>query len=213
MEAAIEDLEREQRLTRKHVQRVEGDVKPVNDRAYENKVEMVTFRHQREETEKESKRLAGEIVSLRGRIARLDELCEQLVLLRELKISPEAYRKSLRAHRRKEASKADGSHDLRKACLHAAPAVGKKWRQLYFYLPFEPARDVDKRQRDVILLDTIASRKDLTDDEVARKSLEKWQTFHRRAGVFDLTQALRAIRKAGLARQIENTFHAHVPET
>ncbi|GFR77425.1 hypothetical protein ElyMa_000508300 [Elysia marginata] len=213
LEANIDNLERERRVTGKNIDRVEGDIKPTNDRAYENKVEMVTFRHQREETEKECRRLDGEIVSLRERIARLDELCERLVFIRELKISPEAYRKGLRQLRRQEALKADGSQDLTEACQQAAPALGKKWRKLYFYLPFDPPRDVDKRQRDVTLLDTIASRKDLTDNEVARKSLEKWRTFHRRGVVLDLSQALRAIHKSALATQIEKTFRAHALET
>lgn len=213
LEANIESFERERRITKKNIDRVEGEIKPANDRAYENKVEMVTFRHQREETEKECRRLDGEIVSHKERITRLDELCERLVFVRELKISPEAYRKGLRKIRLQEASKADGSQDLTEACQQAAPVVGKKWRKLYFYLPFDPPRDVDKRQRDVILLDMIASRKDLTDKEVARKSLEKWRSFHRRGGVLDLSRALRAIHKSGLANQIEKTFHAHALET
>ena len=67
---------------------------------------MVTYRHQREETEKEIRRLDAEIVSLRERVARLADVCDKLLLLRELKISPEVYRKGLREMRRHEAGKA-----------------------------------------------------------------------------------------------------------
>lgn len=92
------------------------------------------------------------------------------------------------------------------ACRAAAPAIGKDWKKVYLCLPFDPPRDVLKLQRDVDILDHIAARNDVTEDNQALKSLEKWQTFNRKCDVMELVNALRQAKKKRLARELQNKF-------
>ena len=95
---------------------------------------------------------------------------------------------------------------LSAACRLAAPSIGKDWKMVYLSLPFDPPRDSGRRQHDVEHLDLVCQRHDVTVDEQALHSLNKWRSFHRRGNINELIQTLREVRKKAVARQLQERF-------
>ncbi|CAL1536726.1 unnamed protein product [Lymnaea stagnalis] len=205
-DAEMSRLEADQRDTDKELKKVKRSLKAANDRTYEHKVEAVTYRHQREELQRDNVKLDEEVSSVNDRIASIDSQNKALMRIRDMKISEEAFRKNLRDKQRQEAAQSAGSLHIVEACQYAAPSIGKHWKKVYFQLPFTPLREESKREKDAELLDYIAGKNDVTDGELALKSLTKWRTFHRKASVDDLVLALKEVKITRLANDIQTKF-------
>ncbi|XP_055896050.1 trichohyalin-like [Biomphalaria glabrata] len=198
-------LETDLQEVEKQIKKLQRNFKPVNDRTYEHKVDAVTFRHQKEEIIKENSKLEEEIRSVHERIANVDRQNNILMKIRDMKLSEEAYRRFMRDKQKQEASQSGGSHRITEACQYAA-SIGKHWRELYTKLPFVPVRDADKRNHDISMLDYIGAKHDVTEKELAAKSLSKWLMFHRKATVNELVSALKETKFLRLASDIEGKF-------
>ncbi|KAH9498974.1 hypothetical protein Btru_004116 [Bulinus truncatus] len=201
-EAEIQKLEADILDVDRQLKKLKRNFKPVNDRTYEHKVDAVTFRHQKEEIQKENIKVDEEMRSVNERISKLNQQNNILMKIRDMKTSDEAFKRNMRDKQKQEAAQSDGSHQLTQACQYAA-SIGKQWRILYYRLPFVPFRDVDKRDHDVDLLDYLGAKHDVTEDELAVKSLFKWQMFHRKATVGELVSALKETKFTRLASDIE----------
>ncbi|XP_005098736.1 uncharacterized protein LOC101854574 [Aplysia californica] len=216
VERDMERLENERKTTERQMRRVEKELKPTGDKTYEQKpvespdqVDYVECRNKRQELEKENKRLAKQLETTQARMADIGRQMETLRRMREMKLSPEAYRKGVRQRLRKENLKSNGLQTLTDACKLAAPSIGKDWKKLYLHLPFDPPRDAAKRQHDVDTLDYLCSRRDVTADEQALQSLTKWLSFHRRGNVVELIQTLKDMRKRNVAERLHDKFVIH----
>ncbi|CAG5124280.1 unnamed protein product [Candidula unifasciata] len=206
LETDIDKLDLEKMKMDEQLKKVDVLLRRATDRAYEQKVEAVTCRHLKEEMVKENKKLELEIQSINERIAIIDANNQVLIRIREMKLTPGLLPKYIKDQQKQKESISGGVQELTDACKLAAPYIGKDWQQVYFNLPFDPPRDVQKRHRDAEVLDNIAARNDVTWNDQALKSLDKWRAFHRHGNVRELIRTLRCVKKKQIAKQLEQKF-------
>ncbi|OWF52946.1 RB1-inducible coiled-coil protein 1-like isoform X2 [Mizuhopecten yessoensis] len=181
--------------------RLERELKQVSDRTYELKVEAVTVRHEEDEMKNSLLGIEIEVKSIKDRITSIEEKNVVLKKIRVLKLSPDTLRM---IHKRR--IQANGRGALEDACRFVAQFIGKDWKRLYDRLPFAPARDTDKRQKDVFVIDQISARRDRTPEETAVTCLEKWRNFNRHGDIAQLIKGLRTLNKVELAEKVETKY-------
>ncbi|XP_064649592.1 uncharacterized protein LOC135501409 [Lineus longissimus] len=194
-------LHEELKACERQIDRIRNDQRGHEDAIYETKIELKEAEVGKKDAGERLAMFDLETERLQEEITRASKRFEEIQRLRDYKLLPDSLRRIY--FTQKVLPEEEQAKPLDKALDMVSKYIGEDWKRLYVTLPFQNKREKERKERDVETLDIISPRFDLTLEDRAKRSLEKWKLMYRKATVRDLVKSLKRIEKSDLAESVE----------